>query len=124
MKRVLIVEDEIIIGLALKKQLEKLQYEVYDIISSAEDALDVLNNISLDLIFMDIKIEGKMDGIDIINAIRKKNILTSVIFLTGNSDNKTVKRVEAVGSSAFLLVKPVTEEELQTALKLFFKEVS
>ena len=124
MKKIVIVEDEVIIGLALKKQLEKLDYEVYDIISSAEDALDVLSSISLDLIFMDIKIEGKMDGIDLINTIRKKNVLTPVIFLTGNSDNKTVKRVEEVGSSAYLLVKPVTGDELRTALKLFFKEVS
>lgn len=112
--KVLIVEDEVIIALYIKKQLESLGYTITDLVSSSEEALSSFIQNTPDIIIMDVKIEGDLNGIEVVLEIRKTSKIP-VIFLTGNSDNKTIKMIERL-ENYFLLVKPVTKEELSLAL--------
>lgn len=119
-KRILIVEDELIIALSMRKIIENLGFEVIDEVSEAHDAISTAHREKPDLIFMDIKIEGEMDGIDTTREIQKFSDVP-IIFLTGNSDSKTQKKVQSVKSAGFL-VKPITQPELKKTLEEIFQK--
>ncbi|MCB1158009.1 MAG: response regulator [Leptospiraceae bacterium] len=119
--KILIVEDEAILALAVRKQLENLNYSNLIVSNSVESALQEFHNNTPDIILMDIKIYGDKDGIELAHMIREKSEIP-IIFLTGNSDNRTVKRAKDISNSLFL-VKPITESELKDALdELLTKE--
>lgn len=105
MKKILIVEDEAIIALSAKKSLAKFGYNEVFIVDSGDKAIEFVNASGCDLILMDIKINGPMDGIETMEEVRKfKDI--PVIFTTGNSDPKAKERASRVTHSSFLS-KPV-----------------
>jgi CheY-like chemotaxis protein len=62
--RVVIVEDERIVALHLKQQLQKLGYDVAGVAASGEHALRLINELRPDVVLMDIHIEGAFDGIE------------------------------------------------------------
>ena len=70
--KILIVEDEMIIGANISLQLSKLGYEVTGIISKGEDALNHVRQNRPDMIIMDIQLKGKMDGVDTAMAIQRE----------------------------------------------------
>ena len=89
--KILIVEDEMIIGANISLQLSKLGYEVTGIISKGEDALNHVLQNHPDMIIMDIQLKGKMDGVDTALAIQRESPLP-IIYLTANSDDEHFKR--------------------------------
>ncbi|HMK66835.1 MAG TPA: response regulator, partial [Thermodesulfobacteriota bacterium] len=70
--RILIVEDEVLIGLDLKIRLSNWGYTVTDQVLSAEKALESIEKTQPDLILMDINLRGKMDGIEAAAIIRER----------------------------------------------------
>ena len=68
-----------------------------------------------DLILMDIKLRGEMDGIEAMNIIREKSN-TPVVFLTGNSDLKTKQRLKEISNSS-CLQKPILTKEIVSEVK-------
>src|ERR1035437_7295134 len=91
MANILIVEDEAIVALENKMNLSALGHKVIAIIASAEDAIIAFYEKVPDLILLDIKLKGNMDGIEAIHEIRKHSSVP-VILITGNSDTKTLQR--------------------------------
>ena len=87
--RILVVEDERITAEDIKDSLNNLGYEVSDLVSSGEEAVKKVEELQPDLILMDIRLEGEMDGIDAVEEIREKYDIP-VIYLTAYSDNRTV----------------------------------
>ena len=63
---------------------------------------------------MDIKLQGEMDGITAMEEIRKFSEVP-VIFITGNSDQKSIKRANSIRNSKFL-IKPISEEKMKQAV--------
>jgi DNA-binding NarL/FixJ family response regulator len=113
--KILIVEDEIITATAIKRSLQEAGYEVVDIVSSGEEAFDKVANVRPDLVLMDIKLKGPVDGVTTTQRIQTYFGIP-VIYLTAHSDNETVKRV--VHSQPYgYLVKPFNEEELQEVIE-------
>lgn len=110
MKKILIVEDEAIIALSTKKSLGKIGYNDVFIVDTGDKAIDFVKEIGTDLILMDIKINGPMDGIETMEEIRKGYEIP-VIFTTGNSDPKAKERASRVSNSSFLS-KPVEVNSL------------
>ncbi|MGF7117328.1 response regulator [Methanobacterium oryzae] len=122
--KIMIVEDERITAEDLKGALESVGYIVPDLISSGEDAVEKAGKIQPDLVLMDIRLEGKMDGIKAAEMIRERYGMP-VIYLTAYSDASTVQRAKITEPSGFILKepfgfirKPFEESELHTAIEI------
>jgi CheY-like chemotaxis protein len=109
-KSILIVEDELIIALMIEKMILNLGHTVLDKVTTGEDAIQVAENQDPDIILMDIRLKGELDGIEAMSQIRKRSDVP-VIFITGNSDATYRKRVEESDPLDFL-TKPITLSDL------------
>jgi PAS domain S-box-containing protein len=114
--RILIVEDEYIIAMEIKSQLQILGYEVTSIVDTSEKAIKKAEEDKPDLILMDIRIEGEMDGIDTASQIRSHSDI-SIIFLTAFADEDKIGRAKLVLPYGYLL-KPVQNRELKIIIEM------
>jgi len=87
--RILIVEDEVIIAMEIELCLQSLGYEVISIVDTGEKAIVKAEVDKPDLILMDIRIKGEMDGIDTAEVIRKRFGIP-VIFSTAYCDRERI----------------------------------
>ena len=78
---ILIVENDFLQSENLKSQLEKLGYQVVGIATKGEDAIAIANETKPDLVFMDIELDGTMDGIETANQIYKQH-QTPIVYLS------------------------------------------
>jgi len=92
-RKILIVEDERLIGLLLTKELEKYGYQVCKVLASGEEAVAFAQKVKLDAIIMDIFLTGEMDGIEAAGRIRERNGVP-IIFLTCFNDETLFKRAQ------------------------------
>ncbi|MCP4149493.1 MAG: response regulator [bacterium] len=114
--RVLIVEDEQILQLALRENVTALGYEVVGGVDSGARAIELALELSPELILMDIRIKGKIDGIEAAEIIhRSKNI--PIVYLTAYADDKTLARAKPTNPEAYL-AKPINPVELKSAIEL------
>ena len=113
---ILIVEDEAITGMGLKKSLTDMGYVVIDIVPTGEQAVEVAIEQKPNLVLMDIQLAGKMDGIEAAENIRVRTRIP-VIYLTAYSDDRFVQKAKITEPFAYLL-KPVREQELKTAIEM------
>lgn len=115
-QKILIVEDERIIALLIQKMVENLGHEVVAKVSSGEDAIEAALKHDPDLILMDIRLDGDIDGIEaMIRIHQQKNI--PVIYISGNTDKLHQEKLESTDYIEFLS-KPVTFAELSRSFKL------
>lgn len=113
--KILVVEDETIIGMEIKDRLVGFGYDVPDVVYTGEEAVERAAIVQPDLILMDIMLDGEMDGVEAAKRIRERFDIP-VIYLTASSDVQTLERVKASESYGYIL-KPLEEEELQTAIE-------
>jgi two-component system, response regulator PdtaR len=112
--KILIVEDDWLIGDHLKVVIEKLGYAVCGLAASADDAVKLARAEQPAAILMDIRLLGPRDGIDAgieINRYRP----VPIIYVTGSYDCATRRRLEEQHPAA-ILQKPMEHEELRAAL--------
>jgi two-component system, response regulator PdtaR len=115
MSKIVLVEDEFIIAMVLEKQLQKFGYDLAAKVTNGKDAIDAVKAHQPDLIIMDIKIDGDIDGIDVMNEIRKFSDVP-VIYMSGNSDSGTRERASKTGPVDYM-VKPIPIQELNNSIK-------
>ena len=115
-KKILIVEDEMIVALDLKSRLIKLGYSVPALVASGEEALAILAEIQPDLVLMDIKLNGKVDGVATAQQIKEQNELP-VVYLTAYADETTLQRAKITEPFGYL-VKPFEEKELHSTIEI------
>lgn len=113
---ILIAEDEMIISMEMAGTLQRLGYVINGQVVNGEDAVAVARKAHPNLVMMDIRLHGKMDGIDAANIIRTE-LGIPVIFLTAHSDEITLQRAVSIQPSAFL-IKPFRDRELYSAIEL------
>lgn len=113
---ILIVEDEAIIAKDLSFMLSDLGYHIVGTAYTADDALDILEHIQVDLIMLDINIEGEKDGIQLAEIVNAK-YKVPFIYLTSFSDKATVSRAKSTEPIGYL-VKPVVEQDLMTTIEI------
>jgi CheY-like chemotaxis protein/serine phosphatase RsbU (regulator of sigma subunit) len=115
-ERILVVEDEPIVALQLKENLERLGYVVPEVVDSGSDVVPSVARNNPDLLLVDIHLRGGPDGIEA--AYRAKaEFGVPVIFLTAYSDAETLRRAAIACADGFLL-KPYDERELAANLKI------
>ena len=115
--KILIVEDENIIALDIRSMLEDLGYMVSDIASSGEESIQKASKIKPDLVLMDIKLKGSIDGVRAGEEIYKQ-FQIPIVYLTAYSDQSTIKRINSGknGKPSTVINKPFDEGELQTVI--------
>ncbi|MEX2632845.1 MAG: response regulator [Balneolales bacterium] len=114
MKTVLIVEDDMLLSLLLAKQVKRLGYEVISRATSGASAINKVKDFNPDIIIMDIKLEGDLDGIDAMNSIRTFSD-AAFFYITGNSDPETITRAMKTNPVVYL-IKPIELNKLGEAL--------
>ena len=114
--KILVVEDEMLIGAKIALFLSELGYEVTALLPRAEEALIHLQEDFPDLALLDIQLKGDMDGIALAEILHSKHKIP-VIFLTANADDATFNRAKSAKPFAFL-AKPFRKIELQRTLEL------
>jgi len=112
---ILIVEDELITAEEIRSRCISLGYDVAGIASTGKDALKKAKELAPDLILMDIKLRGEMDGIVTARQIKLLHNIP-VIFLTAHADPKTVQRAKVTEPYGFIL-KPFENSELQGVIE-------
>ena len=112
---ILIVEDENIIAMDIRFMLENLGYKISGVVSSGEDSIKKASNMLPDLILMDIKLKGKIDGVSAANQIYE-SLRIPVVYLTAYSDNTIMDRVKKTMHFGFIS-KPFEEKELQNIIE-------
>jgi signal transduction histidine kinase len=115
-EKILIVEDESIVALDLRYRLENLGYEVHDIAASGEEAIEKTAESAPDLILMDIRLIGEMDGVETASQIRAR-WGTPVIYITAYADEETIKRAKVTQPLGYL-VKPFDDRDLHTTIEI------
>src|SRR5881392_1039100 len=114
--RIMIVEDEAIVALDLQYKLKTLGYAVSGVASSGEEAVRKVPQTGPDLVLMDIKLKGDMDGIDAAQRIRDEfNI--PVVYLTAYSDENTLQRAKVTEPAGYLL-KPFKDREVYATIEM------
>ncbi|MDG6257855.1 MAG: response regulator [Methanomicrobiaceae archaeon] len=115
-RRVLIVEDEMIVALELKETLQRLGYTVVASVDNGYDAIKMAGRLQPDVVLMDIRIRGDMDGIE--TAERLFSLYdVPVIYLTAHSDNETLRKAINTTPAGYL-VKPVNERALYSNIEM------
>jgi PAS domain S-box-containing protein len=115
-EKILVVEDEELIGQDIKILLEDLGYDVPELIPSGEEAIYQAGETHADLVLMDIMLEGDMDGIEAANKINNKYGIP-VIYLTAYRNEEILERAKLTDPYAYI-VKPFEERELRTNVEI------
>jgi len=114
--KILIVEDEMIIGAKISMFLSNLGYEVTGLLSRGEEAIQHVAENKPDIVLLDINLKGKIDGIETANQLQKQGSIP-VIYITANSDDATFNRAKSTRPAAFI-AKPFKQLDLQRAIEL------
>jgi DNA-binding LytR/AlgR family response regulator len=116
MIKILIVEDEMIIAEHLTMLLESMDYVVVGSAIDYDEAIELLEAESPDLVLLDINLAGKKDGINVAETINERFKLP-IIFTTSHADGATIERAKKVKPANYLL-KPFQKEQLFTAIEI------
>ncbi len=115
-KRILVVEDQPITAMDEQRILEAAGYNVTGIVPSGEDAVLSVNENRPDLVLMDIKLKGKMDGIKTASKIRKQHDIP-IVFVTAHGDKEFLDRAKKIDPYGYVL-KPFGKEILSNTIEL------
>jgi len=113
---ILIVEDEAIIATVIAKALNKFEYEVIDILNKGEAAVVTALQKKPDLILMDIRLQGAVDGIAAAELIQEQ-LDIPIIYLTAYADDPTLERAKKTRPYGYI-PKPFQEIELKTTIEM------
>jgi PAS domain S-box-containing protein len=114
--RLLIVEDEAIVALDMKDRLAGMGYHLVGHATTGELALKLTRELRPDLVLMDIRLQGDMDGIVAAQEIRRRFHLP-VIFLTAYAEDETLERAKLAEPYGYIL-KPFDDRELKSAIEI------
>jgi PAS domain S-box-containing protein len=113
---ILIVEDEAVVAADLAGKLERAGYRTIGIAADGEDAIETARAMEPDLVLMDIRLAGPIDGIKTAERIQaSRNI--PIVYLTAHSDMATLRRAAATEPFGYIL-KPFEERDVTTQIEI------
>lgn len=113
---ILIVEDEAVVAADLAGKLERAGYRSVGIAADGANAIATAKAMSPDLVLMDIRLSGDLDGIDTAERIRAfRNV--PIVYLTAHSDTDTLRRAATTEPFGYIL-KPFEERDLTTQIEI------
>jgi DNA-binding LytR/AlgR family response regulator len=114
--KVVIIEDEFVIAEDIQTHLHLSGYEVSGIFDHAEKALTFVLQNRPDLLLVDIKLAGPMNGIALVKEV-KASLSIPVVYITANSDQATYEQAKSTRPHAFL-IKPFSSANLLASVDL------
>jgi response regulator NasT len=117
-RRVLIVEDDMLVGMGLKAQLERLGHSVIGQASGAPEAMALYRQHKPDVVLLDIRLDDA-DGIDVASQLLKER-RAPMIIISAYSDKELIDRASAAGVYGYL-IKPANAEALQAQMEVAVK---
>lgn len=118
-RSVLIAEDEAIIAEDLRLLLRDSGYEVVAVVSTGQEAIDRVDELAPDLLIMDVRLQGNLDGVDTAKIIRSSHN-TPILYLTAFADDALLEKT-TVTQPCRIAFKPFLEEDLMRLVrKLLF----
>ncbi len=117
--KILLVEDEFITSKLMKKQLENQGYEVTQSVSTGENAVISARQNPPDIILMDIRLAGEMDGIETATVIKSESDIPVIIFVTGYGDTEIKERAKKINPLEYL-IKPIDINKLKLIIDSYF----
>jgi two-component system, LytTR family, response regulator LytT len=115
-ERILIVEDELNIAENIQEILELLGYVNIDIANSANQAIKTVKKYRPDIIFMDIKLKGDKDGIEL-GEIIKQMVDAPIVYVTSYSDPTIIERAKRINPAGFI-VKPFNTNDIHAIVEI------
>jgi two-component system, LytTR family, response regulator LytT len=115
-ERILIVEDDIDIAENIEEILQLLGYINIDIANSANQAVKVIKKYKPDLVFMDIKLKGDKDGIEL-GEIVHQMVDVPIVFVTSYSDPTIIERAKRINPAGFI-VKPFNTNDIHAIVEI------
>lgn len=119
-RRVLIVEDELLVAWHLESLSREQNLEVCGLVPDGDGAIEQAADLNADLILMDLRLAGRMDGLEAAQRIRAQRN-TPIIFITAHDDAATRERIERALPGAPILAKPITTELFKDAVASVMK---
>ncbi|MBT4290657.1 MAG: PAS domain S-box protein [Deltaproteobacteria bacterium] len=113
---ILIVEDEVVTALEMESTLEEIGYTVISIVDTGEEAVAIAKEEKPDIVLMDIRLQGEMDGIDTAEIIRSEFGIP-VIFSTAFLDEERIERAKITMPFGYVL-KPIQESDLKVTIEM------
>lgn len=114
--RIFVVEDEKIIAMEICKTLDRMGYHAVGHVARGEEAIEFLEHESVDLVLLDIQLDGQLDGIETAEILAQR-FDVPFIFLTANADEETIQRAKRSSPYSYL-VKPIDFRDLHTAIQI------
>ncbi len=114
--KILIVEDNMITAMDIKQAIFQLNFKVTAIVTSVNDVFISIKENEPNIILMDISLNDKIDGIDVVKKIYENKYIP-VIYLTGSDDDETIQRAVQTNPVGYLL-KPFNRGELKSTILL------
>jgi CheY-like chemotaxis protein len=118
--RVLIVEDELLVAWHLESLAREQHLDVCGLVPDGDGAIEQAIDLDVDLVMMDIRLAGRMDGIEAARRIRDQRD-TPIIFITAHGDPATRAKIEQALPGAPVLAKPITADRLKEAIASVMK---
>jgi len=118
--KILVVEDEGIVAKDIENRLNKFGYHVCGIVATGEEAIARVEELKPDLLLIDIRLQGAMDGIAVAQIVHY-NFEIPIIYLTANADESTLNRAMATEPFGYVL-KPFKEQELKITIEITLKK--
>ncbi|PZX57845.1 LytR/AlgR family response regulator transcription factor [Algoriphagus chordae] len=115
-ERILIVEDDISIAENIQEILELLGYVNTDIANSANQCIKIIKKFRPDMIFMDIKLKGDKDGIEL-GEIVKQMVDAPLVYVTSYSDPTIIERAKRINPAGFI-VKPFNTNDIHAIVEI------
>jgi two-component system cell cycle sensor histidine kinase/response regulator CckA len=116
--RIMLVEDEKVVAADIQECVKGLGYEVVGAAATGTEALRLAVDTMPDLVLMDIKLKGALDGIDVAGALYDQ-LKIPVVYLTAHADAEILERARQTAPSGYVL-KPFDDRTLRTAIELAF----
>src|SRR3954454_10396589 len=114
--RILIVEDDRVVARDIAQQMVRAGHTMVGTTTRGEEALALAARAQPDLVLMDVRLEGELDGIDTARLLRERLDL-AVVFLTAYADEDTVRRATTAEPFGYVL-KPFDETQLRTVVEM------
>jgi len=117
LKKILIVEDEIVIAEDIKHMVKSIGHTVVGNVYNGDKVSDKVASLSPDLVLLDINIRGSKNGIDVGHDLKEKHI--PFVFITSYSDEETLADAKKTLPLGYL-VKPFNIDQLKVLMEMAF----
>jgi CheY-like chemotaxis protein len=114
--RIMVVEDNNIVVMELRDRLQNLGYAIAAVAPYGEEAIEKAAETRPDLVLMNIRLRGDIDGIEAAKEIRERFDIP-VVYLSALTDQDTLRRAEMTEPYGYI-IKPFDERQLQATIEM------